>query len=98
MRRPNDVILPKKVFKDILIIFVDASPEIRFKRLQERKRPGFPKTYEEFKEHEKREIKLFKFNETIRFADCRILNDDASKESLYRKVDEVLKKYGFDDP
>ncbi|MHA1506908.1 MAG: nucleoside monophosphate kinase [Candidatus Asgardarchaeia archaeon] len=98
MRRPNDVILPKKEFKDILIILVDASPETRFKRLQERKRPGFPKTYEEFKEHERREFELFKFNETLKFVDCKIVNNDSSKESLYRKVDEVLKKYGFDDP
>ncbi|MGQ4913348.1 MAG: AAA family ATPase [Candidatus Asgardarchaeia archaeon] len=95
MRRPHDVLIPKQAFKDnILIIHLTSSPEVRFKRLLSRQRPGFPKTFEEFLEHDSRERKLFELDESIKYADVTIENNGTIEE-LYKKVDEVLQKYGF---
>jgi dephospho-CoA kinase len=93
VRRPVDVTLPKKVFRDkFKLLFVDADVAVRFKRLKERKRPGDPKTLAEFKKQEQNEWKIFDFEKTMKLADFTIKNETASMEDFYRQIDEVIFK------
>jgi dCMP deaminase len=47
IRNPGEILQLKKM-PDFVLISVDASPEIRFKRIQERNREKDPKTWEDF--------------------------------------------------
>lgn len=95
MRRPDDVLVPKKEFSgNIIIILVDADPVIRFQRLVKRQRTGDPKTLEEFQEQEQKEIELFKLKEAMKYADIKIENN-GTLEEFYKKIDQILKKYNF---
>ena len=52
VRAPTDDALFRKEFgKDYVLFKVDAAAKVRFERLRLRARPGFPKTFEEFKQH-----------------------------------------------
>jgi dephospho-CoA kinase len=96
IRRPVDASAPKEAFgKDMIIMFIDAKPEVRFERMRKRARPGDPKTLEQFLEQEKAERKLFDFDATLKYADYTVSND-GSKEELFKRVDALLKKTGFD--
>ena len=91
IRRLLDVQEFKKAFPEIRFIRVDVKPEIRFKRLQERGRPGFPKTFEEFMEHEKLEDEKFNLSETLSHADY-VLNNDGTMDELTEKVRKLMKE------
>lgn len=93
VRTPNDDKVLKESFKENYILLkVDANPLIRFERLKSRARPGFPKTMDEFKKHEARQIELFKVDVTFNLANATILNEGTLKE-LNKNVDNVFIKY-----
>ncbi len=91
IRRPMDVEEFKKAFPDIIFIEVYVDPKIRFERLKERGRPGFPKTYEEFLEHEKLEDEKFNILKTLSYADYKIENNGTLDE-LKENVKNLIKK------
>ncbi|PIN99841.1 hypothetical protein COT72_04605 [archaeon CG10_big_fil_rev_8_21_14_0_10_43_11] len=89
-----DVEVPKKVFgKQFSLILVDAKPEVRFSRLKKRRRPGFPKTLEEFSQHEAREQHIFGIDKTFARADFT-LNNTTTLLELYHKVDALMHSFG----
>ncbi len=96
IRRPEDAIIPKREFgKDMLIIYVDVDPKIRFERMKLRKREGDPETFEDFKKQEENEFKFFRLEETINLADVTIDNN-STKEHVYEQIDKILKQRGFE--
>ncbi len=96
IRRPEDASVPKGEFKeDMVIVLVDAAPEIRFERMKKRNRVGDPKTIEEFLRQEENERIFFRWDETRRYVDGVIINNDSSFEELYKRIDDFLKKSGL---
>ena len=79
----------KDVF-DVVLIALWASPLSRFKRLTRRGRSDDPKTWEEFKERERRELG-FGIGEAIASSDYLIKNDDGIS-GLKPAFDEILEK------
>lgn len=88
-----------------VLVFVDASLKRRFVRVKQRKREEDPATFASFKHHENKENKggegLREFSKTKKLANI-ILNNNATKEQLYRKIDHMLadlkKKPAFKRP
>lgn len=74
-----------------LLILVDAQKKIRFARLRARKRENDPQNFEQFKEQEEHEWKLFDFKKTLKYVDCKIDNSRSVKE-LYKEIDNLLGK------
>lgn len=96
IRRPVGVDLFREKFDDsVRVILIDAKPRIRFERMKKRRRVGFPRTYEIFKEQERREYEIFNLSETFKKADVRITNN-GTKEELEEKVEKLIKKWGWD--
>jgi len=96
IRRPEDAAVPKREFgKDMVIVLVDASPEKRFERMKVRMRPGDPETMEEFIRQEQNEKTLFKWEETKKFIDNVIINNDDAFDKLYKNIDAFMKERGM---
>ncbi len=94
IREREDITTPRSIFgNDFLVIFVDASPEIRFKRLLNRGLKRDPKDFKEFKIYEKREFQLF-WKRSLGLEDCKIENTGTIEE-LKISVDRILKEKGF---
>jgi len=97
IRRPEDASIPKEEFgKDLIVALVDALPEIRFQRMKSRSRPGDPHTFEEFQRQEENEKKHFNEEETRKYVDSIIINNDGTYGQLHRNVDAFMKKFGLD--
>jgi len=75
---------------DVVLIALWASPLSRFKRLTRRGRSDDPKTWEEFKERERRELG-FGIGEAIASSDYLIKNDDGI-DSLKPAFDEIMER------
>ena len=73
---------------DVVLIALWASPLSRYKRLTRRGRSDDPKTWEEFKERERRELG-FGIGDTIASSDFMIKNDDGIN-SLKPAFDEIM--------
>ena len=96
IRRPEDAAVPKREFgKDIVIAWVDALPEIRFERMKTRKRPGDPHTMEEFLRQEENEKRFFHWDETRKYVDDVIINNDGTYEELHKNVGAFMKKFNL---
>ena len=90
IRRPEDVEEPRKAFgEDFLLVFVDASPKIRFGRMRSRMREGDPETLEEFLRQEEEEKKAFGFDKVMKYVRFTIKNE-GTLEDLNRNVDAFL--------
>lgn len=83
---------------NLILISVEADPQIRFDRVHARGTVQELPTLEKFQEHELHEnsdpqspMRLF---ECIKRAKFHITND-STLENLYKNTDEVLKKVGF---
>lgn len=80
--------------KKIKIIYVDAHPKTRFKRIQARKRENDPATFKEFMKLEKQESqgKNLKRNlEKIKKEANIILTNDSTLKDLNKKVEKITK-------
>ncbi len=67
----------------IVIVAVHASPKVRFKRLMLRRRKDDPKSWEEFRERDLRELS-FGIGSVIALADIMVINEGES-------IDEVIR-------
>ena len=94
--RHSDEVLELKKRKDFVLINVDAPIEIRFDRMQKRKRPGDPQALDKFIELEKKESQSEgsgqQLTKTAAMSDITFINDSNSISSLKRSIDELLKK------
>lgn len=96
IRNPEEVRELKKLHS-FIFIGVDALEETRFARMLARKRQGDPKTLEEFRginedlkpEHGQQVQKCMKM------ADCIVVNN-ATIDRLHKKIDKLLKDFGFE--
>ena len=77
----------------LILIAVDAKPEIRFKRAKERKKLDDNTSIEDFKKLEEKEVVLGQMNvkKCMEMADYKILNN-TDVDSLKKKVEAILKK------
>ena len=92
IRRPEDYEIPKKAFSTkIIMIHVVANEKVRFGRLKARGSTRDPKTFADFKGQEKRELEIFNFEKTFKYADYVIENNGTLKE-LHGKLDKLMKK------
>jgi dephospho-CoA kinase len=92
VRNPGEVAVLRGL-ETFFLLGVTAPPALRFRRLQERARPGDPDTLEEFEEKERIEdspdAEGQRLSATLALAD-RIIVNDASLEELAGKVLGVL--------
>ncbi|MDD5020689.1 MAG: AAA family ATPase [Endomicrobiaceae bacterium] len=83
-----------KTLKNFVLINVDAPEEIRFNRMQTRKRPGDPTTLEKFIELEKKESQVSGSGQQVSLcasmADIVFINDADSLSGLYSKINNLL--------
>lgn len=84
-----------KTIKDFVLINVDAPQDIRFARMQTRKRPGDPETLEKFIELEHKESQSSGSGQQValccKMADIVFVNDTNDINLLHKKIDELLK-------
>ncbi|AFK22493.1 dephospho-CoA kinase [Pyrococcus sp. ST04] len=92
VRSPYEVEEFRREFseEEILILAVHSPPKIRFERLRKRGRSDDPKTWEEFVDRDKKELK-FGIGEVIALADYMIVND-CSFDEFQRKIQEVVSR------
>ncbi len=89
VRYPNEVEM-LRTFKNSLLLFVDAPPEIRFKRVKKRNEKGEGSIdYNEFLRAENRETERY-LDEVKEMADYRFDNSKTFKD-LYKQIDKALK-------
>jgi len=92
IRNPFEVKALRKL-KDFTLLGIDAPVELRFKRAVGRKRPGDPKTLEEFREKEKRENIASDTNQQLenclKLADKLIINDSTIEE-FHKRIDKII--------
>ncbi|MBN1682881.1 flagellar hook-basal body complex protein FliE [Candidatus Bathyarchaeota archaeon] len=89
IRSLDEVNAFKEVF-DVMLVAIHASPVSRYKRLTRRGRSDDPKSWEEFKEREERELG-FGIGNSIASADFMIINDDGI-DQLDKSFNELIKK------
>ena len=75
---------------DVVIVAIHASPKTRFKRLLARKRPGDPRSWEDFVARDLTELR-FGIGNVIALADYMIVNE-GDVEDTRREVRRVLKE------
>jgi len=80
----------KKYFPNFVLVAIHASPEMRFRRLFQRKRSDDPKGWETFMQRDSRELSVG-IGAAITAADYMIVNE-GTKAQLERKTQEVLKE------
>ena len=83
--------------KDFHLIFVDADPKIRFKRLLLRNRPEDPKTFEKFMENEEKQMDGKSGGMNLLY--CKqnadfILNNNDSRDEFEKDLENILEKIG----
>jgi dephospho-CoA kinase len=80
--------------RDFILVNVDAPQDIRFERMQNRKRPGDPQTLEKFIELEKKESQMSgsgqQLRKTASMADITFINDSNDITTLEVSVDKLL--------
>jgi len=92
IRYPHQAMIPKKIFgKEFKLLLIDASPEIRYKRLVKRGREDKPESYDDFLNQEKKENEIFNLKKTYSLADEKIINE-GTLLNLYKKIDKILEK------
>jgi dephospho-CoA kinase len=75
--------------KHSFLVFVDAKPEIRYKRIIDRARENEEnKTIEDVRKQEEGEFKVLKTNESYKYAEYKILNNSTKEE-----FDNSIKKF-----
>jgi len=89
--------LKKQFGDDFKLIAIDAPQQIRFERLQQRKRESDPKSWEEFVVADERDqgINQPEYGQQVRkcieMADV-VLQNDGSLEEFQKKVEDVIKE------
>lgn len=89
VRSLKEVDVFKKHGKTV-IIAIHASPQTRFKRLLERRRPGDPSSYGEFLKRDLVELS-FGIGDVIALADYMIVNEGSLEETLNKARSVLIK-------
>lgn len=94
IRQPAEVEYLKQ-FDNFILLAVDAPIEMRFERMKKRNRSGDPKTLEELREKEEREMEskgknCQKIHQCIQMADFILIND-GDYQKLYKEVEDAIK-------
>lgn len=88
--------LRKELGDNFILLSVDAPIEKRFGWAQERKREGDEISFEKFKEQQEKERNhpsgAHRIDKVMEMADI-VIENDGTKEDLYKKVDEIFSKY-----
>ena len=77
--------------KDMQIVAIHASPDIRFERLKKRGREDSPENWKQFRERDEREL-YWGLGKIIAVADKIIVNERTLTE-FHKKVDEFLNSF-----
>jgi len=91
IRKPSQA---KMAMKELGVVLVDieADPEIRFERMKKRgRKSGFPRTFEAFKKIEAREEKVFHIRKALGMAKYRI-NNGTDTRKFYKDLSSLMKK------
>lgn len=80
----------KKYFEKFIVVTVHASPKTRFERLKRRQRSDDPKTWEQFRRRDLREIKMG-IGGVIALSDCIVCNE-SSVEYAKSKLREIFRE------
>ncbi|MCW4026025.1 MAG: AAA family ATPase [Candidatus Bathyarchaeota archaeon] len=82
----------KEKGKRFILVGIDADPHIRFERLKKRGRHGDPKTFEEFKKIDDKELEGSAGQEVGKCLEhaSYILMNDGDLKDLEKKLDELL--------
>ncbi len=103
IRNPGEIEYLKRR-GDFILVYVDAPPELRFKRIAARGRSDDPSSFEDFLRYEDRE-ELNKDSYNQQLKNCKelaeyVLKNEGSLKELYKSIDDltgrVMKK--FDRP
>lgn len=94
IRNPGEIETLRKK-ENFYLIYIDASPEVRYERIMNRKSETDKISFSEFKKAELKEMKSddpakINLSKCFKRADFHIIND-GSLENLFKKVDEVMK-------
>ncbi|MFC2143619.1 AAA family ATPase [Candidatus Aenigmatarchaeota archaeon] len=90
IRNPEDAIIPKKIFgKNMVLLFIEADKEKRFKRLKKRASPRDPKSKKEFEEQEKKEFKIYGLKEAENMCDFRVKNN-STVNKFYKNLEQFI--------
>ena len=93
--RHSEEVKTFKTLKNFVLVNVDAPQDVRFARMQLRKRPGDPTTLEKFIELEKKESQSSGSGQQValccQMADIVFTNDEPNLQELYKKIDTLLK-------
>jgi dephospho-CoA kinase len=94
VRTPNDItVLRRELDNDIVFLWVEASQEMRYKRLKLRASARDTSSHEEFLKQDENEERIFKLSESQKMTDYSVVNE-SSLEELHMRLDEVLTKIG----
>jgi dCMP deaminase len=92
--RHSDEVNELRKRSDFILVNVDAPQDVRFGRMQKRKRPGDPQTLEKFIELEKKECQTSgagqQLRKTANMADITFINDSNDITTLEATVDKFL--------
>ncbi len=95
VRSLHEVELFKRSLGRCVIVAIHTSPRERFNRLRLRGRADDPKSWEEFVERDKLELRLG-IGEVIALADVMLVNEDVSEQEFYticrQKLRELVSK------
>ncbi|MCA6070396.1 MAG: AAA family ATPase [Endomicrobium sp.] len=93
--RHSDEVKALQERKDFVLVNIDAPQDVRFERMQNRKRPGDPQTLEKFIELEKIESQTEgsgqQLRKTANMADITFINDSNDITTLEVAIDDLLK-------
>jgi dephospho-CoA kinase len=96
--RHSEEVNELKKRKDFVLVNVDAPQDVRFERMQKRKRSGDPQTLENFIALEKRESQTSgsgqQLRKTANMADITFINDSNDMATLEATVDNFLEDLG----
>ncbi len=88
VRSLSEVEVFRRNFNDVAIVAIHSSPKTRFRRLKERGRPDDPKTWDEFRLRDEKELK-FGIGNVIALADYMVVNEDKEISELIREVKDI---------
>ena len=93
--RHSEEVKTFKTLKNFVLVNVDAPQDVRFARMQLRKRSGDPTTLEKFIELEKKESQSSGSGQQValccQMADIIFTNNEPNLQELYKKIDVLLK-------
>jgi len=93
IRSPFEVDLFKENFDNFIILSIFANPDLRFARIQSRKREDDTSDYLEFKNRDQRELN-FGIGDVISLSNKIIINEK-DLDSYKKKINEFLEEYNI---